>query len=707
MNLRPRCRKWLPLATQQLRIRNLARIQGVNIDACGAVEEPESDMLLYYTLHADKASKAFYTSEKLPQRHQYQKWAEISAVDDVWRKSNLKCVCVKVWKQQEKHEQCQPSETETKIGTKEEKKTTLCKLQSTQLTPYKLTRPPELVFTWGVYFSGLTPLAPLTAAQCGSNCLIFHLNGEQFTSPSMISEQGLHYQLHLQYQNYGADEEPDETERPENQGINSPPASRSSSPMLRMRTMRYAQLKCHQQEIRHSYNLEYLLQLQRQQRMQQLELQGKQEKAEEIKRISVQCITQNELNLKPRTRLLYGEHNHHHQHSMGRTLSVLLAEQQEIAPITLFNAQRLIRNIEGLRCKQRLLLTDRQTFRERIEKQKERLATLRETLESKQKELHSQRLRLEQDRLELRLQIPQHLAKREQRQQITRQVERRMSTLVLELQEIFNIQSTPGSQLYNICGISFPHMEQYTSESRQAANAQMLQHVSPLAVSAALGYVAHLVQMLAIIMDRPLRNRILYEPSRARIVDEIKELTYATREFPLYTRSILPSQQTKYAIYLLRQNVSQLCYDITGHCDLRNTFGNLLELFNTLRYIERTQRDEVDSPDDNGGIANLVNGLSVAAAGNNSQLSQSHSSVDMNHVPLPTTANVAKDSLLQQLLPLPPGVSQALAIEGYASTQRICRSVGSYSDGEEEFPNKLEHNYSNSDSNITRQSERS
>lgn len=104
-----------------------------------------------------------------------------------------------------------------------------------------------------------------------------------------------------------------------------------------------------------------------------------------------------------------------------------------------------------------------------------------------------------------------------------------MSTLVLELQEIYNIKSL-GAQQFSICGIAFPHMEHYTSESRQATNAQMLENVSPLAVSAALGYVAHLVQMLAFIMDRPLRNPIFYEPSRARIADEIKELTYPTRE---------------------------------------------------------------------------------------------------------------------------------------------------------------------------------
>lgn len=104
-----------------------------------------------------------------------------------------------------------------------------------------------------------------------------------------------------------------------------------------------------------------------------------------------------------------------------------------------------------------------------------------------------------------------------------------MGTLVLELQEIYNITEL-DTQKFSICGIAFPEMEQYTSETRQTNHTPLLDNVSPLAVSAALGYVAHLVQILAYIIDRPLRNPIYYEPSRARIADEIKEFTYSTRE---------------------------------------------------------------------------------------------------------------------------------------------------------------------------------
>jgi len=78
--------------------------------------EPE-DVLLYYTLHTDKDSGAFYTSEKLPQRHQQQKWAEICADDEAWRKTNAQCVCVKVWKHYPtERRDGQPAETDQRTN---------------------------------------------------------------------------------------------------------------------------------------------------------------------------------------------------------------------------------------------------------------------------------------------------------------------------------------------------------------------------------------------------------------------------------------------------------------------------------------------------------------------------------------------------------------------------------------------------------------
>lgn len=89
MHIRPRCREWLPLATQQLRLRNLVRIHGFNIECV------DRNSLIYYTLHRTADEIEFYKSEPLPARQQQQKWAEISSTEML--KSNLNCVCVKVW----------------------------------------------------------------------------------------------------------------------------------------------------------------------------------------------------------------------------------------------------------------------------------------------------------------------------------------------------------------------------------------------------------------------------------------------------------------------------------------------------------------------------------------------------------------------------------------------------------------------------------
>lgn len=120
MNIRPRCREWLPLSTQQLRLRNLSAIQGINIecnqtDCCScspsssssstsvSPEAAQADTycacpatLVYFTLHDHPENEPFYESEKLPLRlYLPVKWAEIHCLSMI--KSNANCVCIKVW----------------------------------------------------------------------------------------------------------------------------------------------------------------------------------------------------------------------------------------------------------------------------------------------------------------------------------------------------------------------------------------------------------------------------------------------------------------------------------------------------------------------------------------------------------------------------------------------------------------------------------
>ena len=111
MNIRPRCREWLPLSTQQLRLRNLQAIQGVNIEvkandgdcSTSASRLIQADTYVYYTLHDHPNNEPFYQSEQVALRkHLHLKWAEIQCPEKL--KSNANCVCVKVWASTKKTE---------------------------------------------------------------------------------------------------------------------------------------------------------------------------------------------------------------------------------------------------------------------------------------------------------------------------------------------------------------------------------------------------------------------------------------------------------------------------------------------------------------------------------------------------------------------------------------------------------------------------
>ncbi|XP_012260852.2 uncharacterized protein LOC105688841 [Athalia rosae] len=68
----PRYKVWLPLATQQLRLRNLIQVIGYNL----TTEEPcETKRSFYYTLHRTTLSSPFYTSEPIDSVS--PKWASL------------------------------------------------------------------------------------------------------------------------------------------------------------------------------------------------------------------------------------------------------------------------------------------------------------------------------------------------------------------------------------------------------------------------------------------------------------------------------------------------------------------------------------------------------------------------------------------------------------------------------------------------------
>ncbi|KAM7353160.1 UV-resistance associated gene [Cochliomyia hominivorax] len=797
MNIRPRCREWLPLSTQQLRLRNLQAIQGVNIEVNNS-SNSSTQTLLYYTLHDHPENEPFYQSEKVALRkHLHVKWAEIFCPEIL--KSNANCVCIKIWACIQKTDINKEIINEDTTGMHQnvgEDNNALLRIKKTKepmsaltmefIKFQKLPRPSDtLVFCWAVYFSGLIPLSQNTEVKCSENSLIFQMNDEYFASPELFSTESLRGQLALNYERYSASVPKCSIPTPDEFTINSPQVSRSSSPvavdwqkdLLRMSKTRYVQLNCVRSEVRNSYDLVKLLRLQQLQRQR---LQTQRESVEmtaDIKRLSIRCITKEQLLRKPRTTSINSSSNSSststasHYHSMGRTLSLLLAEQQTIDPHQLLRAQQLQQQLESLKSKQRLLLSARETFCKRITHLRQQLNAA-STSRQKLKTWLSARLnKLKEDKFELEHMQKQQIELRQRRLSLTNHVERIMSSLCLELRDIYPIARSRFG-LYTICGVPFPTMDGYVLDSISSQSVHISDNITPMALSASLGYVAHLVEMISVVLNRPLRNPIIHEGSRTRIMDVIKDIpVYNSREFPLYSRSSIPTKPVKYAVNLLNQNIAQLCFDITGiRCDMRATIDNLLNIIATFVQIEQNEHEmhsltrartfagkrlttkEINNSNDVDGThhrhqqhphhqhdhnvelhlnhnnhqeennqQHLITTQMATKNGNNDQdysLSKSHSSVDMNHMMPPTTLmmhhhhhhNVPVFSLTtDKLLHASRISSQPIDIQDRSSSvlittnqQRNCRSVGSYTDSEEDvYYSPSIHNFSNSDSNLT------
>lgn len=343
------------------------------------------------------------------------------------------------------------------------------------------------------------------------------MNDELFASPDNFTTENLREQLALNYERYSASVPKCSIPTPDEFTINSPHVSRSSSPtsvdwqrdLLRMSRTRYAQLNCVRTEVRTSYDLVKLLRLQQLQRQR---LQTQRECVEltaEIKRLSLRCITKEQLLRKPRTTSLSSSSaslsgTASQYHSMGRTLSLLLAEQQRIDPHQLLHAQQLQQQLESLKSRQRLLQSVCDTFSKRIAYLSEKLTATIATRQQLEAWLEKSRQNLNKEKAELEDLSVQQLERRQRKRSVTQHVERRMSSLCIELREIYPICES-GRGVYTICGVPFPSVEGYVYDSNNPNSVYISENITPMAISASLGYVAHLVEMISVIINRPLR----------------------------------------------------------------------------------------------------------------------------------------------------------------------------------------------------------
>lgn len=190
-----------------------------------------------------------------------------------------------------------------------------------------------------------------------------------------------------------------------------------------------------------------------------------------------------------------------------------------------------------------------------------------------------------------------------------------------DLLRVFPIEPTSTPLLFTICGLSLPN----TSFDDSDVDSDDL-------YSAALGYVARLVDMLQYYFFVALPYPVTAYGSRSVVADPISVLPDNQRIFPLYTKGIVRFR-FDYAVFLMNKNIE--CLIESQGCkvmDIRHTLPNLKFLL----YIGSAGAGELPSRKA-GGVRGLVTGRSSSSLlpiasktfdDNNGSLSNAPQSID-------------------------------------------------------------------------------
>lgn len=589
-----RWQEFVPLFSQQCRLRHLVRITAFNVGTAESgklkeirrinphsspahsvahIDGPLSDACVYYyTLHLTTMSAPFYKSEKLQGGN--PRWAELEIQDIIQASASLvsKGVVVRIWKHKEEE--------------------TLEKEKSTNDT---------LVTAWGVYFSGLVPIPMAHSSLCvpsslllGPNAIIFHMQGGMcYTSPHCLA----HLSSSDGKENATEDGGKDQggvliVPTKEQKGVEGGHVPRDI-------TSKKSSMSLAESDVRSSYTLSLLLRL----RTVEHAIRKQAVSAGALReRISAASVLPSNYKKTMKSSSVWSHHRSNNGlspkfgisspgslfSSSPTTLpSSRIARRQALseALVTAESLRLCVSILKGERIRKlsevRLLSSKGQ---ELAIHNKERGKELKDQQESLMKEIEHLREWRHREFLEARdafLHTSAHLAFRRRQ-------------LVSELSLIYPILQHPNGG-YTICGVKLPNSEDFGPRDE-------------VMVSVALGYVAHAVQMVSIFLHVPLRYPVAHLGSRSRISDLVADkIPDGEREFPLFSRA-KDKLQFKYGVYLLNKNVAQLrWYCGLSTQDLRATLPNLAALF----YPKAGPGSLVNSSSISNFIAANVNGQSL------------------------------------------------------------------------------------------------
>lgn len=537
---RPRCRDWSPLATQQLRLRNLIQITGHNI-----VADPKS--AIYFTLHLTSMSAPFFTSEKLDSVKNAI-WAEINC--QIINKSTSQFVCVRVWQSIRHHKTedvCRDQRTLSHHPTSKMTGSHDSAMANSDARTEQKHSADTVLFMWGVYLSGLIPISKRSDIKLKKNGLVFYMHGGFFTSAeflqpeciprqynyfhqarkefhnelvttnaagkkistykncdSLVSFNNLskaeakgyaalaEYEPHLQASNLFI--EANELSDEENQ-LDLEKCNQLDANALKMR---YASKEFFKSEIRKSYHVKKLLHLQEKQRIFRNKTISSNEVVEKICMRSAFCLN---LKLIANKGMFYRPRGNP---SIGRTLNRLLtAQPEQPKPEDLLKAQELRRRIEGAKFRCRFLTMERDRHKVNLRKLQTVCGKLSDENIDKESSLMASYRDLSRNREIAVEQNAIYVRQNKLYESIRELIEYRQKQLLVQLRDIYAIDvHDEPRRLFTINGIYLPNGDEYTDASNS--------HLGPVQTTAssicvALGYVAHIVLLCSTILNIPLR----------------------------------------------------------------------------------------------------------------------------------------------------------------------------------------------------------
>lgn len=412
----------------------------------------------------------------------------------------------------------------------------------------------KVLFVWGVYLSGLVPISKRSEVKLMENALIFYIHGGFFASVDYLAAES----VPIQYNHFCQTNSPvkaktnaiasrkgttvsnintkncdslNRNEVDDRKASTSPkrPGTGRLSPSCdvianlthkqnlatesqdqhtaddeeysfsdpNVLKVRFLDKEFFKWEIRRSYNVQKLLQLQEKQRIFRKKTQSANEVMEKICMKSASCLN---LQLIANKGMLYRPRGNP---SIGRTLNRLLTSQQEQPkPEDLLKAQELRRRIETAKFRCRFLTMERDRYKVILRKLHDKCSKLNDENIEKESWLMDDYRELSRSRDTAIEQKSLYSSRKKIHEKIKETLIQRQYQLLGKLRDVYVIRERDRSGIYEINGICLPNTDlmraYYSSNPPGTSNA-------PLSLSVAMCYAAHVVLLCSTILNIPLR----------------------------------------------------------------------------------------------------------------------------------------------------------------------------------------------------------